>query len=196
MAQRRSEMMAHMQRALIDGWVRGNWQPALQSLARVLEIARALGSNRFEATAWMMHALLALRAGDMAAAREHVHRCAQIAGPVGMTFMGPQFHAVRARIETDPVRQREILAEGEALLTGSMSHSFYLFCDAAIQVSMDQRDWDEAERYAQMLERFTAAEPFPWSLMVLARARVLCRFGSGERSPALHAEEALRATEA
>lgn len=188
MAQRRSEMMAHMQRALIDGWVRGNWQPALQNLARVLEIARALGSNRFEATAWMMHALLALRAGDMAAAREHVHHCAQIAGPVGMAFVGPQFHAVRARIETDPVRQREILAEGEALLTGSMSHSFYLFCDAAIQVSMDQRDWDEAERYAQMLERYTAAEPFPWSQMVLARARVLCRFGSGERSPALHAD--------
>jgi hypothetical protein len=102
--------------------------------------------------------------------------------------MGPQLCAARARTESDPARQRAILAEGEALLPGTLSHSHFFFCEAAIQVAMDQRDWEEAERFARLLDDYTAAEPVPWTQAVLRRARALCRLGRGERSAALHAE--------
>ena len=55
----------------------------------------------------------------------------------------------------------------------------------AIQVMLEQRDWDGAERYCTQLEQYCAREPLPWSDFLVARGRALARFGRGERSPEL-----------
>jgi len=195
---RRAEMMARAQLAMVDGWVRGNWRQAGAQLDLALEIARAMGTLRFEAMTWLFRAMLALRGGDIEAARQHIERMHAIVreiGEGGMAFFGPQLLGFQARVEPDPARRRALLQQGESTLAGgAVSHSHFLFCESAIQTSLDAGDADEAERFCAMLEHYTVAEPFAWSEFVVARGRALVRCARGENGVELVAElQALRA---
>ena len=183
---RRGELLARGQLALVDGWVRGNWREMTGELGTGLELARALGSPRFEAMSWFIRSLLAIRSGDMTLARQHLDTAFEVAGERGMYFSGPQLYGTLARIETDPVARRQALAKGEELLAGGhLSLNYCTFYDAAIQVSLDCGEWDEAERYCGLLETYAAPEPFPWSDFVVARGRAISRAGRGETGAAL-----------
>lgn len=190
----RGELLGRGQLAYVDGWIRGNWRDALLHLDRGLEIAHALGSPRFEAMSWYMRALVSLRAGDAVAARGHLDTAFATAGERAMPFVGPQLHAIRARLETDPAAQRSALADGEAMLfQGALSLNFCVLYEAGIQVALSRGDWVEAERYCRLLEDYAAAEPFPWADFIVARGRVLCRVGQGETGTDLVQElQALR----
>ena len=186
---RRSEMMARSELAMVDGWVRGNLREAGEQLDIALGIARALGTSRFEGINWLYRSLLAIRAGDHIAAREHLETTKRVGGEGGMAFFGAQLFGIQARIETDPAARRAALAQGEAMVAaGTMSHGYFMFCESAIQTSLDTGELGEAERYCAMLERFTAAEPFPWADFVVARGRALVRCARGETGAALVAE--------
>ena len=186
---RRSELMARGQLALVDGWVRGNWREMTSQLGAGLDLARAIGSPRFEAMAWFMRSLLAIRANDFLLARQSLDTAFAVAGERGMFFSGPQLYGTLARIETDPVARRAALAKGEELLAGGhLSLNYCVFYDAAIQVSLDAGEWDEAERYCALMEAYAAPEPFPWADFVVARGRAIGRAGRGETGTALVAE--------
>lgn len=186
---RRGELLARGQLALVDGWVRGNWRSVTGEIDRAIVIARTIGSQRFEATCLYMRSLLMLRAGDREAARAHVDAAFALGGERGLFFIGPQLYSTLARIVSDPQAKRSALAQGEALLLqGSLSLNFCVFHDAAVEVSLDLGDWDEAERYCGLLETFAVAEPFPWSDFVVARGRALSRAGRGEAGDAMVAD--------
>ncbi len=185
---RRGEMMGRAQMAMLDGWIRGNVEAALPHLEIALEIARTLGSRRFEGLTWMVRALLAIRSGNLKAAREHVKKAFDISGESSLGFLGPQLYGILARLETDPAARRDALARGEALLgSHALSHNYFIFCEAAIQTSLDSGEWEEAERYCALLENYTAPEPFAWADFIVKRGRALGRVGRGEFSTELAA---------
>ena len=180
MKHRRGEMMALAQMANVDGWVRGNWRSMGKSLDTSLEIVRSMGSPRFEAMNWFFRALLAVRAGEIALAREHLQRAFVVAGENGLPFVGPQLYGALARLTTDPAERADALKQGASLLAvGSVSHNHFVFNDCAIQASLNAGDWDAAQRYCDQLAAYTAAEPVPWADFVIARGRVLAEVGRG-----------------
>ena len=106
-----------------------------------------------------------------------------------MVFLGPQIFGTLARVQSEPAMQARLLAQGEAALVhGAVSHNHFVFCDAAIQVSLDAQRWSEVEHYCDKLESYTLPEPFPWADFVVARGRALSRAGRGETGPMLVAE--------
>ncbi len=45
-------------------------------------------------------------------------------------------------------------------------------------------EWERVDRYAQVLEDYTRAEPLPWTDHFIARGRALAAFGRGNRDDA------------
>ena len=178
---RRGELMARAQLGMVDGWVRGNWREARAEVDKAMEIARALGSLRFQANAAYMYGLLAIRAGDDSVARAHLHHALELAGDGGMPFIGAQVYGSLARIEPEPHARAILLAKGEELLErGAVSHNYFVFCECAIHASLEGGEWDAAERYCDKLGAYTAQEPFVWADFIMARGRALSRVGRGE----------------
>ena len=91
---------------------------------------------------------------------------------------------IQARITADPTERRAALDEADALLrSGAVSHNQLLFRRDAIEICLDDGDWDRAERFAAGLEAYTSAEPLPWSAFYVDRGRALAAAGRGERAP-------------
>jgi hypothetical protein len=98
----------------------------------------------------------------------------------GIAFFGPAIYGRLARALTEPDERRRQLAQGEEIiLRGCVGHNQLHFYPEAIEVSLELEDWDEADRYAAALERFTRAEPLPWSSFFLRRGQLLAAIGRG-----------------
>jgi class 3 adenylate cyclase/tetratricopeptide (TPR) repeat protein len=190
----RSEMILRAQRAVADGWYLGNVKNALPQLDRVLEIVRAVGMRRTEALSWTFHGLLALREGNLEAARAHAACALDLEGQIGLRSVGAPVFGVLARAEHDAVSRRKALATGEAILgQGAPVHSHIMFYDLAIEASLGDRQWDEAERYCALFDAYAAAEPFTLSRFVTRCGRAMSRVGRGETGADLLVElQALR----
>jgi hypothetical protein len=62
---------------------------------------------------------------------------------------------------------------------GCVGHSQLQFYVSAIDGALEQREWSEAERYANALEDYVRAEPVPWTDFFTARGRALAAAGRG-----------------
>ena len=60
---------------------------------------------------------------------------------------------------------------------GCVSHNYFWFYRHAIEVSLNEGDWDAAESYARALESYFHAEPVPWADFVIARGQALTELG-------------------
>ena len=177
----RSEMMTRVQRAIADGWFLGNVRAARPHLDRALEISRSAGNHRAEALCWSCYGLLALREGDLEASRAHAASALELAGQSDLIQVGALVFGVLARAERDPASRRKAMAAGEEILSrGAPPHSHLIFYDLAIEASLDDGQWEEAERYCALFDAYTAAEPFPLSQFVSKCGRALSRVGRGE----------------
>ncbi|MBK6998487.1 MAG: AAA family ATPase [Rhodoferax sp.] len=191
----RTEAVARQTMAYIQGWLMGNLAPAYAHLDRALVLARALGATRFEVQNLVFRAQLELRSGHresaLTLAREALTQCRATA----KDFIGPTALGVLAQITTDVDERQQALAEGEALLAGgSISHNHFDFHACAIDASLEARDFAAVERYCAALERYTVAEPIPWSTLAITRGRLLARHGRCETGTDL--ESALHALRA
>ena len=187
----RAEMMARAQIVMIEGCIRGNHREGLQHIERSLELARTMGSKRFEAITLFFQALLIMRSGDLPAARSHLQSAFDAIGPgpQGLEFVGPQLYGVRAILDQHAAQRHEALAEGERLLDGGrLSHNYFVFYDFAVQATIAAQEWDEALRYCTALATYTATEPFPWADFIIRRGRALVRVGCGEQGQELRVE--------
>ena len=185
----RAELLARTLVAQVDGWVRGDHAHGRRQLAAALPLTQALGTKRFEAQLWHLHALLDIRRGDRASARTHVDMALAICREHGMGFIGPSCYGVLARLETDQGARQRALAEGEAQLAkASVSHNHISLREHGIEASIDAGDWQAAEDCCMKLEQYTAGEPLQWSDFLIARGRALARFGRGERGATLRAD--------
>src|SRR5206468_6642332 len=100
-------------------------------------------------------------------------------------FAGPSALVLIASMASSDDERRQSLAMAERLLAqGCIGHTHLEFYPMAIDVALEQREWAEAERYADALENYTHAEPLPWSRFFAARARALAAAGRGSRDRA------------
>lgn len=177
----RTEAVARLTVAYTLGWLVGKLDPALGHLDRAQVLARALGATRFEAEEMVFRALLEFRAGRRQSALAQARDALAFCRGTAMDFIGPTALGALAQISSDEAERRQALAEGEALLAkGSISHNHFDFHACAIDASLESRDFAAVDRYCAVLERYTAAEPIPWSDLAIERGRLLARHGRGE----------------
>ncbi len=149
-----------------------------------LDIARRLGSKLFEQINIEFLARFAAQDGNLDEALELIRKTIAILRETesGMRFEGARSLGSLALFTPDPERRRAALDEGEELLRlGATGHNYLWFYRDAMEVCLQDHEWDSVERYAKALEDYTSAEPLPWSNFFIARGRALVSFGIGRR---------------
>lgn len=153
------------------------------------EIAIALGAKRFEAESKMFFAELAMVDGKMDEARHYTALAYQLCEETGLNYMGPIVLGLLAELSGDEDERARHIAKARAILaSGAPSHNHMYFNSHMMTASLKRREWAVAETFTQALEAYAAKEPFPWAQFLIDRARVLSRFGQGERSQEVRAE--------
>ena len=167
----------------------GHLVEAEDYLLRGLELARALSAGNFEAQTLGRLATLRAAEARLDEARDFAERAVETVRKVGMTFIGPYVLATRAALTEDRKESGMALEEAESIPdSGCVAHNHFWFAQSAIEQSLANGDWDEAERYAAKLEAYTRNQPLPWSDFLLARGRALAAWGRGARSEAVLAD--------
>ena len=155
------------------------------NVERILELARQIGARRFESEAMVAHAAILALAGRKSEALDLTLRGLEAARETGIQFLGPDLLGQLAVLTEDDALRRRSLAEGEELLrAGSVGHNHLRFHRHAIEASLNAREWDEVDRYAQALEDYTRPEPLPWADFWVAWGRALAAHGRDPKSTA------------
>ena len=175
---RRSEMYALM--LLGEFLMEGNdYEGAESQLTQALSIARNMGNERF--IPYLAHDLACARFGqdDRAAAVEMLDEAIEASRHTDIAFIGPRILGAIAIASDDPQRRKDALAEGEAVLAGGhcIAHNHMWFYRFAIDSALADHAWGEAERYANALDAFTAAERIPWADLHIKRGRLMAALG-------------------
>ena len=158
---------------------------AKANVERILELARQIGAQRFEAEGMIAHAAILALAGRKSEALAITLRGLDAARKTGIRFLGPDLLGQLAILTEDDALRCRSLAEGEELLrAGSVGHNHLRFHRHAIEASLNARAWDEVDRYAQGLEDYTRAEPLPWADFWIDWGRVLAAHGRDPTSAA------------
>jgi tetratricopeptide (TPR) repeat protein len=170
----------------------GEWDRALEHVAHANRLAKRLGAKRFEAQNLEFEGRILHGRGERDKARSRLSEALTICRSVGTQFSGPKCIGALALTTDDPVEQRRLLDEGEAMLRrGAVSHNHISFYRDAMEVMLEQERWDDALRYAAAMEDYTRAEPLPLSELFVARARALSSWAIGNRDAS--ARQALQA---
>jgi hypothetical protein len=146
-------------------------------------------ARRYEQlNSWAYGGLL-LGQGKAAEAVESLRQAVISAKGSGIAFAGAAIHGRLARALSEPDARRRELAHGEEIiLRGCVGHNQLHFYPEAIDVCLELSDWDEADRYAEALERFARAEPMAWSSFFARRGQVLAAIGRGRQDAGLVAD--------
>jgi class 3 adenylate cyclase/tetratricopeptide (TPR) repeat protein len=168
----------------------GDHPRAKAELDHGLALVEELGAARFKPFYMMFLGRIAYLNGDGGAAvRAIMNQAFEISQDTGATFVGPWVLSTLARVSERPDERRRCLEDGEVLLrAGCVGHNYLAFYPDAIQVALDDGDWDAVEGYASALEDYTSPEPLPRTDFFIARGRALAAFGRGARDPASVAE--------
>jgi hypothetical protein len=129
-----------------------------------MRLARQLGARRFEANVLEMKARMIFDLGHRKEAADIFQEALAICREDGAL----------ARVVEDAADRAALLAEGEEMLKrGAISHNHFWFYRDAIEAMLSARDGPGALIYVDALERYTQAEPLPWSELFAARGRLL-----------------------
>jgi class 3 adenylate cyclase/tetratricopeptide (TPR) repeat protein len=145
-------------------------------LERERRLIHLLGARRFEAQNLEMQGRMLLDLGRREEARASLKTSVAICREIGLGFCGPKALSALSRTVDDKDERKLLLTEAIELLgKGSLGHNhLWAYRDAMEAMLMDQ-DGAAALDYADRLERYTAAEPLPWSDMFIIRGRALAR---------------------
>src|SRR5262245_5077037 len=129
-------------------------------------------------------ARIRLMAGDRKGALELLEESWNVSREASTAFVGPVVLGAIALATDDPGRRSEALRQGEAILReGCASHNHFRFYRDAIEVSLRERLWEDAEYYAAALERYFGAQSSAWSDFIIGRGRALAEAGNERPSP-------------
>jgi DNA-binding SARP family transcriptional activator/tetratricopeptide (TPR) repeat protein len=160
--------------------VGGEVNAAEHQAQRALELARQLGARRFQAETLNIIANTLLLRGNRKEALRLAEESVVLGRETGMSYCGPVLLSIVARATENPAQRRDSLDEGAALLAaGCVSHSYFEFYGNAIEVSLQQGQWQDAREYANKLQDYTRAERLPWMDILIERARALADIGEG-----------------
>ena len=162
---------------------------------QALKLAQQIGARRFQAECMGIIAAGMRSNEDRAEALRLAEEAVQLGRETGMSYCGPVLLSIVASITPDAAQRRRALEEGAELLArGCVSHSYFDFYQNAIEVSLVERAWADARRYADGLAAYTADEPLPLTNLLIARARLLADVGENVATSATGAQlESLRA---
>ena len=150
------------------------------------ELARQLGARRFHAEALSLMASSLIARGEMRSAHTLALEGLELARSTGMNYCGPTLLGVYARVTENAEERKKALSEGAALLaSGCVSHTYFEFYSNAIELSLHEHQWSEAERYADALAHYTRNESVPWADLTIQRGKLLAEIGAGSHSPEL-----------
>jgi hypothetical protein len=139
----------------------------------------------------MFFAELALVAQKRDEARHYAEWAFKLCEETGLNYMGPIVLGMLAELAPDESERQAHIARARTILkTGAPVHNHMYFNNHMMTASLNRREWEAAEGFAQAMADYTAKEPFPWASFLIDRARVLIRVGQGERSDAAKAEVA------
>lgn len=175
----RSELLINV--CFCEGFlIQAEYEEARRHALCAIDLAKQLGARRFQAECTGVLASAMLVLGQREEALQLATQSVHISRETGMSYCGPVLLSLVARTTDNAKDRAAALEEGEALLAaGCVSHSYFNFYMHAIEVSLEQRRWSEARRYASELERYTATEPLPFTSMLVRRARALASLGEG-----------------
>lgn len=193
--QPRAEMLGHGMCA-IACFELGDRESALEHIAQGGGIARRIGAKRFESQYAELQGRMLHAIGRRDEGRQRLTEALALSRAAGSQFTGPAVNAALALVTEDPVEQGRLLDQGESLLRlGAAAHNHLWFYRDAIEAMIARARWQEALRYADLLEHFTRDEPLPWSAVFVARARALEQWATGHRDAGAKAAlEAVRKT--
>ncbi len=167
----------------------GRYSEAVVMLEKALALSRQLGTRRYDAPILSHLGVAQCELGRVREGREAIDEALAVARETGIGFTGPLALGCKALYAADSENAAAMLAEAESILErGCIGHNYFWFYRDAIEHRLQHCNWDEALRYAQALDDYTAQERLPWSDLLIARGRALAAFGRGERSPELQTE--------
>jgi len=157
------------------------------TLARMREITDQLGLRRVVPLLNMTEAMLCAQDGDYDRIDPLMEQAFAACEEAGVGFAGPWVLGMHAWLTRNPDIRRRAQAKGEDLLKTQLcvSHNHIFFYLLAIEVSIEDQNWPEASRYADLLEAYMSREPAPLTDLVIGRARALVRHAEGDRDAAL-----------
>jgi tetratricopeptide (TPR) repeat protein len=152
---------------LTAAWVlvaSGQDASAEQELTCALELARNLGTSRFEAILLEGLARVALHQNERGLAQTLILEAASLVERFELQrYIGPWIYGSLALIIDDAQMSRQALLQGEALLTQAcLAHNALRFHVAAAEVCLLAGDFEQAARHGQKLTVVTDAAPCPW----------------------------------
>lgn len=164
----------------------GDWERVEAEGEAGLALARAVGSRRFEADHLCARGVARATRGERAKGLADLAAATELVRGSDLAYGGPWILGYLAQMTDDPDTRRAALAEGEAALSAeSVSHNHLQFRQCALEIALQEGDWDALERHARALEDYTREEPLPWSDFHVARARALMAWGKGDRDDGL-----------
>lgn len=189
---RRAEMVARgscLAKTLCE---QGRYADARQHLQRALEIAQEMGVLRFESLYLLFIARTCCQSSepDTEAQEESAEQpvsalalaeqAIEIAGRIDFGYVGAIAYGAKALALQDPQQRMDALLQGERrLASNNLSQNYFWFLRDAIEVSLVDSHWDQAQHYADLLQDYTAEQPLPWSDCYIDIARCTCGFRSG-----------------
>jgi hypothetical protein len=192
MAERVGQNRAEMLGRLVAGFMHAEQRQldaGREEVEKAIALARRLGASHFIVEGLCIGAMIHMAAERSDEASRVVGEALGILRDAGMTFFGPLALGLAARLTTEARARASLLSEAEAILDrGCVSHNYFWFYREAIEGALESGDWPEAERYCDALERYTSAEPLPWSDLFVARGRALAQFGRGNSTAQVAAE--------
>ncbi len=166
---------------LTAGWIyldQMKLDDAMHQVQLGLDLTEQLGAKRFEPFLNETKARILITQGKMTQALAVAEQAMDITRQTGMQFIGPWILGTIALASDEATTHQAALKEGLSLLEqGCVGHNYYQFYRAAIEVSLQTEDWDGAERYCDLLEEYTQAEPNPWAKFHLQWGRTLAAAG-------------------
>jgi class 3 adenylate cyclase/tetratricopeptide (TPR) repeat protein len=158
-------------------------------LVRATALAEALGARRYHAALLATLAETLLAIGRREEAQMQNERALALSLETGIHFSGPLVFALKARMQDDAQERERCWAEGAALIADrSVGHSPIGFHRLAIDDALERGEFPRALAHADALELYTAAEPLPYTDLLIARGRALVGLAANPDDSALAAE--------
>ncbi len=184
LSRRLSDARSELLTQLVTAWamlMRGRIDVGDDYAQRSRQLAEQLGARRFQAEAMALQASCRLAQQQRSEADELVREALQLSRGTSMNYCGPVLLGVLAQTTTLAEERRQALREGEQLLAaGCVSHSYFEFYFHAIEVSLRDGRWSEADRYVDALAAYTQQEPLVWTEVLIRRGRCLADLGRGK----------------
>ena len=155
----------------------GRYDEAQPWIEKAIAAARHAGARRYLAVDCMLLAACRRAQGRFAEARELLAEAHELANQIGFGFLGPGLFAAMARVTEGPAERKRLLDDATDLVEDCLAHARMFFYRDAIDVALEDGDWDAALRYADAFEAFVRPEPLEFGELVIARARALVALG-------------------